>query len=204
MVDSSKKITSLYLKTHTQKFDLLTIFLLDLSKKGISALGSIVECTNLLMLDVSYNGIQVINGIETLVNLKCLNISYNKLTQLDPLKACTALERLEVQGNQIKDTRTLESIGTSLVNLKVLYLQEFNRASPNPVCSIVGYRRKVYEAIPKLRGLDGYREGVAIMDPGQIEEGDSDNLQYTCDEEWYSPDIYLTSTVAKDNFNKTS
>jgi hypothetical protein len=42
------------------------------------------------------------------------------------------------------------------------------------------------------------------MDPGQIEEGDSDNLQYTCDEEWYSPDIYLTSTVAKDNFNKTS
>ena len=57
MVDSSKKITSLYLKTHTQKFDLLTIFLLDLSKKGIGALGSIVECTNLLMLDVSYNGI---------------------------------------------------------------------------------------------------------------------------------------------------
>ena len=42
------------------------------------------------------------------------------------------------------------------------------------------------------------------MDPGQIEEGDSDNLQYTCDEEWYSPDIYLTSTVAKDTFNKTS
>jgi hypothetical protein len=85
-----------------------------------------------------------------------------------------------------------------LVNLKVLYLQEFNKASPNPVCSIVGYRRKVYDAIPKLRGLDGYREGVAIMDPGQIEEGDSDNLQ------WYSPDIYLTSTVAKDTFNKTS
>ena len=74
------------------------------------------------MLDVSYNGILVINGIESLVNLKCLNAAYNKLTQLDPLKVCVMLERLEVQGNQIKDTRTLESIGGTLVNLKVLYL----------------------------------------------------------------------------------
>ena len=48
-----KKVTPLYLKTHTQKFDLLTIFLLDLSKKSLGALGSIVECTNLLMLDIS-------------------------------------------------------------------------------------------------------------------------------------------------------
>jgi len=75
-----KKVTSLYLKTHTQKFDLMTIFLLDLSKRQIGTLGSIVECTNLLMLDVSSNGIMVITGIESLVNLRCLNISNNKLT----------------------------------------------------------------------------------------------------------------------------
>ncbi len=43
-----------------------------------------------------------------------------------------------------------------------------------------------------------------MMDPGQIDEADNDNLQYHCDEEWYNPDIYLTSTVAKDTFNKTS
>jgi Leucine-rich repeat (LRR) protein len=79
MVDS-KKVTSLYLKTHTQKFDLMTIFLLDLSKKQIGALGSISECTNLLMLDISHNGILVLTGIEPLVNLKHLNISYNRLT----------------------------------------------------------------------------------------------------------------------------
>ena len=68
----------------------------------------------------------------------------------------------------------------------------------------MGYRRKVYEAIPKLRGLDGYREGAPIMEPGQIDEADNDNLQYNCDEEWFNPDIYLTSTVAKDTFNKSS
>ena len=41
------------------------------------------------------------------------------------------------------------------------------------------------------------------MDPGQIEDGDADKVQYNCDEEWYNPDIYLT-TVGKDMFNKTS
>ena len=120
-----KKVTPLYLKTHTQKFDLLTIFLLDLSKKSLGALGSIVECTNLLMLDISYNGIQVLIGIESLTNLKHLNASYNKLTQIDPIKGCVALEKLELMGNQIKDTRTFESIALGAQNLRVLYLQEF-------------------------------------------------------------------------------
>ena len=121
-MDKSKGVTSLYLKTHTQKFDLMTIFLLDLSKKQLGGLGSISECLNLLMLDLSGNSIMVLSGIEPLVNLKCLNVSYNKLTQLDPLKTCVSLERLEAQGNQIKDTRTIEVLGGTLSNLKVLYL----------------------------------------------------------------------------------
>ena len=58
------------------------------------------------------------------------------------------------------------------------------------------------EALPKLRALDGYREGAPIMDPGVIEDGDGDMPQYNCDEEWYNPDIYL-STVGKEYFNKT-
>lgn len=79
-MEKDKKITPLYLKTFTQKFDLCTIFLLDLSKKGFGAIGSIPECLNLLMLDLSGNSIQVLTGIETLTNLKHLNISYNKIT----------------------------------------------------------------------------------------------------------------------------
>ena len=116
------------------------------------------------------------------------------------MKSCVALERLEVQGNQIKDTRTIEAIGGTLTSLKVLYLQEFNKTGANPVCATQGYRKKVFDAIPKLRGLDGYREGVPIMDPGQIDDGDDDGLEYKCDEEWFSPDIYLTTAVAKEKF----
>ena len=85
-------------------------------------------------------------------------------------------------------------------NLKVLYLQEFNKSGANPVCTTANYRKKVFEAIPKLRGLDGYREGVPMMDPGQIDDGDDQGMEYKCDEEWYSPDIYLTTAVAKERF----
>jgi hypothetical protein len=60
----------------------------------------------------------------------------------------------------------------------------------------------VFEAMPKLRGLDGFREGVPMMDPGQIDDGDDEGLEYKCEEEWYSPDIYLTTSVAKEKFQK--
>ena len=116
------------------------------------------------------------------------------------MKGCVALERIEAQGNQIKDTRTLEILGQNLVNIKVIYLQEFNKSNPNPVCSSSGYRKKVFEAIPKLRGLDGFREGVPMIDPGNLDDGDDEGLEYHCDEEWYNPDIYLTTAVNKDKF----
>ncbi len=57
--------------------------------------------------------------------------------------------------------------------------------------------------MPKLRGLDGYREGAPIMEPGNIDDEDDENNQYRCDEEWYNPDIYLTTAVAKEKFQKT-
>jgi Leucine-rich repeat (LRR) protein len=79
-MEKDRKLTPLFLKTYTQKFDLMTIFLLDLSKKSLTAIGSLPECTNLLMLDLSYNGISVITGIESLINLKHLNLAYNKVT----------------------------------------------------------------------------------------------------------------------------
>ena len=70
------------------------------------------------------------------------------------------------------------------------------------MCTTAGYRKKVFEAMPKLRGLDGFREGVPMMDPGQIDDGDDEGLEYKCEEEWYSPDIYLTTSVAKEKFQK--
>jgi hypothetical protein len=90
--------------------------------------------------------------------------------------------------------------------LKVLYLQEFNGTGQNPICTSLkgnALRKKVFEIMPKLRGLDGYRQSSTVFEPGQLDD-ESDNLQYSCDEEWFSPDIYLTTTIGKDVFNKST
>ena len=80
MVDNDRKLTPLFLKTYAQKFDLESIFLFDLSRKGIPNVGSLPECTNLIILDLSHNSLMLISGLESLVNLKQINLSYNKLT----------------------------------------------------------------------------------------------------------------------------
>eukprot|EP00347_Sterkiella_histriomuscorum_P012651 403367751 len=190
---AERKITPLFIKTFAQKFDLNTIFLLDLSKKQINAIGSIPECTNLLMLDLSYNNLSGISGIEALVNLKHLNLSFNKLTQIDALKSCVALEKIELQGNQIRDLRTLETVGPSLVNIKVIYLQEFNFQNPNPVCSVKNYRKKVFEGIPKLKALDGHRDGIPVIEQQNLDDGGDQNVEYKVTEDWFTPEIFLSN-----------
>lgn len=105
-----------------------------------------------------------------------------------------------MQGNLIKDTRTLESISQPLTNLKIIYLQEFNGSGPNPVCSMKGLRERVFDILPQLKALDGYRKTVPVLDPGQIND-DVEKPEYSCDEEWFNPDIYLT-TIGKDMFMK--
>ena len=109
------------------------------------------------------------------------------------MKGCTALEKIEVQGNQIKDTRTLESIAPALLNLRILYLQEFNGSGGNPLCGMKNYRKKVQEIFPRLKALDGYREGTSVLEPGDIDVGGGDKVEYQCDEEWFNTDIYLAN-----------
>jgi hypothetical protein len=61
-----------------------------------------------------------------------------------------------------------------------------------------GIRQRMFEVFPQLKALDGYRKSFQPLDPGNINV-DDEKPDYTCDEEWYSPDIYLT-TVGKDLF----
>ena len=54
-----------YLKAVTGKFDLETVFNLELVNKSISNLGAIPKCTSLLYLDLSHNNLSFIGGIQT-------------------------------------------------------------------------------------------------------------------------------------------
>jgi hypothetical protein len=55
------------------------------------------------------------------------------------------------------------------------------------------YRKRVFEIFTKLKALDGHREGIPVIEPGQIDIADMDNIDYNCKEEWYTSDIFLAN-----------
>ena len=92
---SETKLTPLFLKTASEKFDLDTVFILNLKDRKIhGGIGSLPECTNLLQLDLSQNRITMLTGIDSLINLKIIDLSYNRLTSVDALKGCIKLETI--------------------------------------------------------------------------------------------------------------
>lgn len=40
------------------------------------------------------------------------------------------------------------------------------------------YRKKVFEAMPKLKALDGYRADIPLIDPGLIDANDGEKPDY--------------------------
>ena len=125
MEKRENKVTPLYLKTLSQKFDLECIFLLDLSNQNIGNLGAIPECKNLLMLDLSRNQVGFINGLDACSKLNYLNLAYNRIASLESLLGCNDLTHLFLQGNSIRDYKTVEFL-RNLPKLTHLHLQEFN------------------------------------------------------------------------------
>jgi Leucine-rich repeat (LRR) protein len=85
------KLTPLYVKTAAQKFDFKTIFLLDIQRKGVTSIGAIPECINLVTLDLSRNNLSNISGLEKCIQLKVLNLSYNKLLSVSVLQSLSEL-----------------------------------------------------------------------------------------------------------------
>ena len=161
---AEQKLTPLFLKTVSQKFDLETIFLINLSDKGImGGVGSLGECTNLMHLDISKNRLTMLTGIEGCINLRVLDLSFNKLTTIDALKGCINIERLDLQGNLIKDCKPIDRISPYLTKLKNLYLQEFTGENGNPCCWTKAYRPAIKAAFPDLSSLDGQRLGAGEL-----------------------------------------
>ena len=115
---ADKKLTPLFLKTAAEKFDLETIFILDLKDKNIQGgIGSLGECTNLMHLNLSRNRITMLTGMDLCVNLTILDLSFNKLSSIDALKGCINLDTLDLRGNMIKDLKPIERIAPSLQKL---------------------------------------------------------------------------------------
>lgn len=61
------------------------------------------------------------------------------------------------------------------------------------MCSVKNYRKKVFEIIPKLKALDGHRDGIPVIEQPNIDVGGNENVNYNVSEEWYTPEIFLSN-----------
>ena len=153
-----------YLKAITGKFDLETVFNLELVNKSISSLGSIPKCTSLLYLDLNHNNISSINGIQSLVHVMFLDLSYNKISNISYLSSLRDLINCKLQGNNISGP--FPDFFASMSKLEKLTFYEYhmegkpNSYTSNPICENSNYRQSVLDAVPQLMWLDGVPRGM--------------------------------------------
>ena len=181
-------LTDEYLKAVTGKFDLQTVFNLELVNKNINNLGSIPKCTSLLYLDLSHNNISSINGIENLVHIMFLDLSYNNISNISNLQSLRDLINCKLQGNNISGP--LPSFFANFKKLEKLTFHEVpiqdkpDINTSNPICESENYRQEILDKLPKLMWLDGIPRG---MEAFSIDFQNNDN--------------YLKVQLKPNNFN---
>ena len=149
-----------YLKAITGKFDLETIFVLNLKEKNLTKPTAIVLCLNLTVLNLSYNKLNSVSGMGALKDLKFLDLSYNQITNIDDLEYLSGLKNLKLQGNKIDMPKNFAQRFKNLVCLEKLAFQEFdmNKKSQNPICKIQNYRIEIFSVFVNLKFLDLVRK----------------------------------------------
>jgi len=87
-----------YLKTVSDKFDLKTIFNLNLSHKNISNIDKIKLLTSIEILDLSYNKITDVSSISQLSSCKVIDISFNPIEFINISEPNYSIEILIMKG----------------------------------------------------------------------------------------------------------
>ena len=166
-----------YLKAITGKFDLETVFNLELVNKNISNLGSIPKCTSLLYLDLSHNNLSSIIGIQTLVHIMFLDLSFNNISDISYLHSLRDLINCKLQGNNIHGP--IPAFFAGMKKLEKLTFYEFpingkpQINTSNPLCESSTYRDDVLNAVPQLMWLDGIPRGMEEFS-NDIKDDDND------------------------------
>jgi Leucine-rich repeat (LRR) protein len=154
----SVELTEHYLKRVSGNFDLTSIFTLSLHGVGLCQLRPILSaCTSLTDLDLSNNSISNLQGLDgrRLQKLEILNVSHNLFSDVASFTFIPTLRELYLQGNQINSIEQISLISAKLPGLRVLYLQNVDNTSCNPLCNSPTYRSELLALMPGLEILDG-------------------------------------------------
>jgi hypothetical protein len=165
-----------YLKAITGKFDLETVFTLDLSKKSISKLNAIPKCTSIIFLNLSKNKLSSISGLSILKTLEFLDLSFNNISSIDGLENLIDIKHLKLHGNNIKgplDSKFKKWKKIEKLTFKIMEFENDDTNTSNPICKIDNYRNSIFELLPSLKMLDCIPKGMETFD---FQEEKSENV----------------------------
>jgi len=133
------------------------------------------------LICLSFNECELksLENFPTCPQLLRLELTDNHLTgeDLKHLKNLRNIEALYLGGNKIAEYKELEALA-GLNSLLELDLFEC------PISNKTDYPKKVFEILPKLQILDGKdKDGKAVEEEGDIEDGDGDGEAFDDDEE---------------------
>jgi Leucine-rich repeat (LRR) protein len=150
------KINKDFLKKETCNFDLECVFSLDLSRKDISEINDLKECSNLEILNLFNNQLVDLKFLSSNnQSLLYLNVSYNKIVSLDGLENLKNLKTLNLAGNQIEDINEFSKL-KNLSNLFQINVNDPKRSLTNPFCiQCPNYVMEIKKLLPNLECLDG-------------------------------------------------
>lgn len=187
-----------YLKAVSGKFDLETIFTLELPLRNISKIGSIPDCCSLILLNLSRNKISNINALSKLDKLNFLDLSFNQIYNMDGLENLLLLRHLKLHGNNISKTPNRISQLTRLEKLtfQIMPLKGEKTNTSNPICQDGNYRQNILDSLPNLKMLDGFTRD---MEPFSLDDGEDINNKL---DEKLNPDNFDFDFAGKVKFDK--
>lgn len=174
-----------YLRAITGKFDLETIFNLELENKNIQKLGSIPRCISIVYLNLSQNKISSLDGIEVLITLNFLDLSCNCISKISPLEKLIELRTLKLYGNNINGPppKCLEKLRKlEKLSFQTEPFEEMpNLNVTNPICSTEDYRQNIFNIMPNLKWLDNLNKKMEYFNFDLNENGNNFDEQLNLD-----------------------
>ena len=138
-----------------------------MSNIGISKIGAMSQCSNLVFLNLKSNKLSNLTGL-CLNQLVMLDLSFNMITNLDTLDEMSKLKYLKLQGNKIDKFKSVHNNIIKITKLKSfkslenVLLQEVNGNAANPICKLENYRNEVFSIAPSLKSLDSIRRECEV------------------------------------------
>lgn len=152
--------------------NMVNVFVLEVSKKGVKDLSGLEKCKNLAQLRANDNEISDLKALKDLTNLQSLDLEKNMVSDITPLAGLTKLQYLHLGGNKVTKLDALKD----LTALSALYLSKNDISDVAPLAKLTKLSSlyldgnkvsdlKPLAGITRLSDLDLKENAIADVSP---------------------------------------